>query len=49
MDMKRPIFMSMLYIKIKFEMDIDNDEKLEVIWKHMKKIKREEEGGILLN
>ncbi len=47
--MKRPIFMSMLYIKIKFEMDIDNDEKLEVIWKHMKKIKREEEGGILLN
>jgi hypothetical protein len=30
-------------------MDIDNDEKLEVIWKHMKKIKREEEGGILLN
>jgi hypothetical protein len=49
MDMKRPIFMSMLYIKIKFEIDIDNDEKLEVIWKHMKKIKREEEGGILLN
>jgi hypothetical protein len=48
MDMKRHIFMSMLYIKIKFEIDIDNNEKLEIIWKHMKK-KREEEGGILLN
>jgi hypothetical protein len=49
MDMKRHIFMSMFYIKIKFEIDIDNDEKLEIIWKHMKKIKRGEEGGILLN
>lgn len=34
--MKRHIFMSMLYLKIKFEIDIDNDEKLEVIWKHEK-------------
>jgi hypothetical protein len=44
------IFMSMLYSKIKIEIDINNDELLETIWEHMRKIKME--GGekvILLN
>jgi hypothetical protein len=51
MDMKRHIntflFMSMLYSKIKFEIDINNDELLEIIWEHMREIKRGEIG--LLN
>jgi len=44
------IFMSMLYSKIKIEIDINNDELSETIWEHMKEIQME--GGekvILLN
>jgi hypothetical protein len=40
------LFMSMLYSKIKFEIDINNDELLKIIWKHMKEIKRRK-GDIL--
>jgi hypothetical protein len=51
MDMKRHIntflFMSILYSKIKVEIDINNDEILETIWEHMREIKRGEIG--LLN
>jgi flagellar basal body-associated protein FliL len=32
--------MHMLYIKIKIEIDINNDELLQSIWEHMKEIKR---------
>ncbi len=32
--------MSMLYSKIKIEIDINNDELLEIIWKHMREMKR---------
>ncbi len=32
-------FMSMLYRKIKIEIDTNNDELLETIWEHMKEIK----------
>jgi hypothetical protein len=31
-------FMSILYSKIKFEIDINDDELLETIWEHMKEI-----------
>jgi len=41
--------MSMLYNQIKFEINTNNDELLETIWVNMKKIKREEKVGILLN
>jgi len=34
------LFMSMLYNKIKFEIDINNDELLKTIWEHMREIKR---------
>ncbi len=43
MDMKRQIsmclFMSMLFIlmKMKFDIDINNDELLIIIWEHCKK------------
>jgi hypothetical protein len=43
MDMKRQIsmylFMSMLFIliKMKFDIDINNDELLTIIWEHCKK------------
>jgi acyl-ACP thioesterase len=44
MDMKKHIntflYISMLYSKIKAEIDINNDELLETIWEHMKEIKR---------
>jgi len=30
----------MLYSKIKFVIDMNNDELLETIWEHMRKIKR---------
>jgi hypothetical protein len=40
------LFMSMLYTKIKFEIDINNDELLKIIWKHMREIKRGE-GDII--
>jgi hypothetical protein len=39
------LFISILYDKIKIEIDINNDELLETIWEHMRKIKREEGGG----
>jgi hypothetical protein len=35
----------MLYSKIKIETDINNDELLETIWKHMKEIKERGGGG----
>ncbi len=39
--------MSMLYSKIKIEIDTNVDELLETIWEHMKEIKGGE--GVLLN
>jgi len=42
------LFMSMLYSKIKIEIDTNNDELLETIWEHMKEIKRVG-GRVLLN
>jgi hypothetical protein len=39
--------MSMLYSKIKFEININNDELLETIWEHTREVKRGE--GCLLN
>jgi hypothetical protein len=36
--------MFILYNKIKFEIDINNDELLETICEHMKEIKRGETG-----
>jgi len=40
----------MLYNKIKFDIDINNNELLETICEHMTKIKKGGEvGGILLN
>jgi len=41
--------MSMLYSKIKFEIDRNNDELFETIYKHMREIKGGEGEGILLN
>jgi hypothetical protein len=41
--------MSMLYNQIKFEINTNNDELSGTIWVNMKKIKREEKVGILLN
>jgi HD superfamily phosphohydrolase YqeK len=38
--------MSMLYIKTKFEININNDELLETIWEHTMGVKRGE-GGLL--
>lgn len=32
--------MSMIYNEIKIEFDKNNDEPLETIWEHMRKIKR---------
>jgi hypothetical protein len=40
MEMKRHIYMSISYKKIKIKIDINNDELLETIWEHMKEIKR---------
>jgi hypothetical protein len=41
-----PLFMSMLYSKIKIEIDTNNDELLETIWEYMKEVKEGEgEGG----
>jgi hypothetical protein len=37
--------MSILYSKIKFEIDINNDEILEIINEHMKEIKKGKKGG----
>jgi hypothetical protein len=37
--------MCILYSKIKFEIDIDNDELLKTIWEYMKEIKRGQGGG----
>jgi len=34
--------MSMLYSKIKFEININNDELLETIWEHTREVKRGE-------
>jgi hypothetical protein len=34
------LLVSMLYSKIKFEIDINNDKLLKIIWKHMREIKR---------
>jgi hypothetical protein len=36
----------MLYSKIKFEININNDELLETIWEHTREVKRGE-GGLL--
>jgi len=33
------LFISILYDKIKIEIDINNDELLETIWEHMRKKK----------
>ncbi len=53
MDMKlfmlMCFFMSMLSNKIKFEIDINNDELLRTISEHMREIERGERKGILLN
>ncbi len=37
--------MSILHSKIKFEIDINNDDLLEIVWEHMREIKRPEGGG----
>jgi hypothetical protein len=37
--------MCILYNKIKFGVDINNDELLKTIWEHMKEIKRGQGGG----
>jgi hypothetical protein len=39
------LFMPMLYSKIKIEIDINNDELLEFIWKHMREMERGRERG----
>jgi hypothetical protein len=39
----------MLSNKIKFEIDINNDELLRTISEHMREIERGERRGILLN
>jgi len=39
----------MLYNKIKFEINTNNDELSKTIWENMKKKKRGEKQGILLN
>jgi len=39
--------MSMFCSKIKFEIDMNNDELLETILKHVREIKRGERGGII--
>ncbi len=53
MDMKRCMlmcfFMSMLCSKIKFEIDINNDELLRTILEHTREIERGERRGVLLN
>jgi hypothetical protein len=33
--------------KIKIQIDINNDELLKAIWKHMREMKREDKGGII--
>ncbi len=38
--------MLMLYKKIKFEIDINNDELLKILWENRKKIKRGEKYGV---
>jgi hypothetical protein len=35
------LFMSMLFSKIKIEIDINNDKLLRMTWEHMRVIKRE--------
>jgi hypothetical protein len=40
--------MHMLYIKIKIEININNDELLKIIWEHMKEIKRGWEGDDII-
>jgi hypothetical protein len=39
----------MLYSKIKIEIDINNDELLEFIWKDTREMKRGRGEGIILN
>ncbi len=41
--------MSMLYSKIKIEIDRNNDKLLEFIWKDMREMKRGRGEGIILN
>jgi hypothetical protein len=41
--------MSMLCSKIKFEIDINNDELLRTILEHTREIERGERRGVLLN
>jgi hypothetical protein len=33
--------MSMLYNKIRFEIDLNSDKLLKIIWEHMREIKKE--------
>ncbi len=35
------LIMSMLYNKIRFEIDLNSDELLKIIWEHMREIKKE--------
>ncbi len=41
--------MSILHSKIKFEIDINNADLLEIVWEHMREIKRPEGEEILFN
>ncbi len=43
------LFMSILHSKIKFEIDINNADLLEIVWEHMREIKRPEGEEILFN
>jgi hypothetical protein len=43
------LFISILHSKIKFEIDINSDDVLEIVWEHMREIKRPEGEGILFN
>ncbi len=35
------LIMSMLYNKIRFEIDLNSDKLLKIIWEHMREIKKE--------
>jgi hypothetical protein len=36
-------------VKSNLEIDINNDDLLEIVWEHMREIKRPEGEGILFN
>jgi hypothetical protein len=43
------LFISMLCSIIEFEIDLNNDKLLGIIWEHTRKIKRGERGGDIIN